>query len=82
MSMVATRKPLVKGAPKSNAHSWARSGDRRPLRPTGRGEYDNNRVQEIGSGTVGWTLNCSANSARVLSPLTAANATCALKVAP
>jgi hypothetical protein len=31
---------------------------------------------------VGWTLKCSANSVSVLSPLMAATATCALKVAP
>ena len=31
---------------------------------------------------VGWTLNCSANSASVLSPLMAAKASCVLNMAP
>ncbi len=31
---------------------------------------------------LAWTLNCSANSAGVLSPLAAAKATCVLNVPP
>ncbi len=36
---------------KNDAHSGSRRDDRRPRRPTRSGEYGNNRVQEIGSGT-------------------------------
>lgn len=42
---------LVKWPSKNDAHRWRRSDDRRTMRPTGRGEYGNNRVQEIVSGT-------------------------------
>ncbi len=42
---------LVKWPSKNDAHSWPRSDDRRTMRPTGRVEYGNNRVQEIVSGT-------------------------------
>ena len=41
---------LVKWPSKNDAHRWRRSDDRRTMRPTGRGEYGNNRVQEIVSG--------------------------------
>ena len=47
---------LVKWPSKNDAHRWRRSDDRRTMRPTGRGEYGNNRVQEIVSGT---SLTCS-----------------------
>ncbi|WHZ22931.1 MAG: hypothetical protein OJF47_002043 [Nitrospira sp.] len=43
---------LVKWPSKTDAHRWLRNDDRRTLRPTGRGQYSYNRVQEIGSGTV------------------------------
>ena len=43
---------LVKWPSKNDAHRWRRSDDRRTMRPTGRGEYGNNRVQEIVSGTI------------------------------
>ncbi len=46
-----TRRRLVEWPLKYDAHTWPRSADRRPLRPTGRGEYGYNRVQEIVSGT-------------------------------
>lgn len=42
---------LVKWPSTNDAHSWLRRDDRRTMRPTGRGEYGNNRVQEIVSGT-------------------------------
>ena len=50
-----TRRRLVEWPLKYDAHTWPRSADRRTLRPTGRGEYGYNRVQEIVSGTV-WQL--------------------------
>ena len=46
-----TRRRLVEWPLKYDAHTWPRSADRRTLRPTGRGEYGYNRVQEIVSGT-------------------------------
>ena len=46
-----TRRRLVEWPLKYDAHTWPRSADRRPLRPTGRGEYGYNRVQEIVSDT-------------------------------
>jgi hypothetical protein len=46
-----TRRRLVEWPLKYDAHTWPRSTDRRTLRPTGRGEYGYNRVQEIVSGT-------------------------------
>ena len=46
-----TRRCFVEWPLKYDGHSWPRSDDRRTLRPTGRGEYDNNCVQEIVSGT-------------------------------
>ena len=46
-----TRRCFVEWPLKYDAHSWPRSDDRRTLRPTGRGESGNNRVQEIVSGT-------------------------------
>ncbi len=42
---------LVKWPSKHDAHSGLRIADHRTLRPTGRGEYGYNRVQEIESGT-------------------------------
>lgn len=50
-SIVEDWQPLEGWSPKGNAHNWRRSGDHRSRRPTGRVKYDNNRVQEIGSGT-------------------------------
>jgi hypothetical protein len=47
-----TRRRLVEWPLKYDAHTWPRSADRRTLRPTGRGEYGYNRVQEIVSGTA------------------------------
>lgn len=47
-----TRRRLVEWPLKYDAHTWPRSADRRTLRPTGRGEYGYNRVQEIVSGTI------------------------------
>ncbi len=41
----------VKWPSKNAAHSGPRCDDRRTMRPTGRVEYCNNRVQEIVSGT-------------------------------
>lgn len=46
-----TRGRLVEWPLKYDGHSWPRSDDRRTLRPTGRGEYGYNRVQNIVSGT-------------------------------
>jgi hypothetical protein len=46
-----TRRRFVECPLKYDAHTWPRSDDRRTLRPTGRGEYGYNRVQEIVSGT-------------------------------
>ena len=46
-----TRRRLVEWPLKYDARTWPRSADRRTLRPTGRGEYGYNRVQEIVSGT-------------------------------
>ena len=63
-----TRRRLVEWPLKYDAHTWPRSADRRPLRPTGRGEYGYNRVQEIVSGTEtvcqpisakSWMAGCS-----------------------
>lgn len=56
-----TRRRLVEWPLKYDAHTWPRSADRRTLRPTGRGEYGYNRVQEIVSGTV---LNSIAEELR------------------
>ena len=50
-SLVEAWGRLVKWPSTNDAHSWPRSDDRRTMRPTGRGEYGNNRVQEIVSGT-------------------------------
>lgn len=44
---------LVKWPSKNDAPRWPRREDRRIMRPTGRGEYGNSRVQEIVSGTPG-----------------------------
>ena len=59
-----TRRRLVEWPLKYDAHTWPRSADRRTLRPTGRGEYGYNRVQEIVSGTIPVKVimqNCSVN---------------------
>ena len=58
---------LVKWPSKNDAHRWRRSDDRRTMRPTGRGEYGNNRVQEIVSGTHRARLNNNIESATALS---------------
>jgi hypothetical protein len=50
-SIVEARGLLVRWPSKTDAHRGPRSDDRRTLRPTGRGQYSYNRVQEIGSGT-------------------------------
>lgn len=68
-----TRRRLVEWPLKYDAHTWPRSADRRTLRPTGRGEYGYNRVQEIVSGTVmtSWTLySVGRNSSASLPILT------------
>jgi hypothetical protein len=52
----------VKWPSTNDAHSWLRRDDRRTMRPTGRGEYGNNRVQEIVSGTQ--LANVGSNIAR------------------
>lgn len=51
-SIVEDWELLVKWPSKNDAHRWPRSDDRRPRRPTGRGEYGYNRAQEIVSGTL------------------------------
>ncbi len=57
-----TRRCFVEWPLKYDAHSWLRSDDRRTLRPTGRGESGNNRVQEIVSGTKASTFSSSPQS--------------------